>query len=270
MEIIIFDVEHGGCAAIFAPSGKLLMIDCDNNDTTGWRPSNWVAANGLKVANLTVTNFDEDHVGDLPALRRYVETFTVNWTVPVWWVRAMKAEDGLGPGVEEIIDMMETNANPTVTGGVSIDYGPGFLMRRFYQPLGAFTDENGLSVVTFIQYEGVRVVFPGDLTKQAWERFMQDPAFVFWLYSTRIFVASHHGREDGYYPEMFSGLWQPDLVVISDKRIVHESQMINYGQHAKGVSWDDGTVRRCLTTRRHGHIRITPTHNLGYRVTTDR
>ena len=69
MDVYIFDVEHGGCAAIFSPSGRLLMIDCDNNDTTRWRPSNWVAANNLRVANLTITNFDEDYVGDLPRLR---------------------------------------------------------------------------------------------------------------------------------------------------------------------------------------------------------
>ena len=265
MEVRIFDVEHGGCAAVISPSRKLLMIDCDSNDTTGWRPSNWVLASGLTVANLTVTNFDEDHVGDLPALRPYVETFTVNWTVSPARVRVMKTADGLGPGVKELVAMMELCG----TRGVTLDYGAEFLLRRFYHPLGRFYDENSLSVVTFIQYGGVRIVFPGDLTKEAWQLFMLNPDFVAWLHSTNIFVASHHGRVDGYYPEMFAGAWRPDVVVISDKRIVHETQMIDYGRHAKGVRWADGTVRRCLTTRRNGNICVTPTANSGFHIVTD-
>src|SRR5262249_50613053 len=149
--------------------------------------------------------------------------------VPPAAVRAMKAADGMGPGVTEVVKRMETNGNPTITGGVHIDYGAGFELHRFYQPWGTFTDENGLSVVTFINYGGLRIVFPGDLTTAAWEAFMRDPQFVALLRATRIFVASHHGRKDGYYPKMFTNGWQPDVVIISDKRIVHESQLVDYG-----------------------------------------
>jgi hypothetical protein len=177
----------------------------------------------------------------------------------------MKAVEGIGPGVKAIVRIMESVSG----GGVAIDYGQGVGLRRFYHPYGSFTDENSLSVVTFVQYGGVRIVFPGDLTKAAWELFMRDPNFVAWLHSTRIFVASHHGRDDGYYPKMFSNGWQPDVVIISDKRRVHETQLVDYGRHAMGINWGDGTVKRCLTTRRNGSMRITPTPQGGYFINTD-
>jgi hypothetical protein len=37
VEVYLFDVEHGGCAAIITPSGRLMLIDAGHNDTTGWR-----------------------------------------------------------------------------------------------------------------------------------------------------------------------------------------------------------------------------------------
>jgi hypothetical protein len=89
----------------------------------------------------------------------------------------------------------------------------------------------------------VRIVFPGDLTAPAWKRFMLDSDFVSNLHATRIFVASHHGRDDGYCPEIFRS-WQPDVVVVSDKRIMHESQIVDYGRHAKGLSFGDGTTKK--------------------------
>jgi beta-lactamase superfamily II metal-dependent hydrolase len=238
------------------------MIDCDNNDTTGWRPSRWVAVKGLSVANLTITNFDEDHVGDLPALRPYVETYTVNWTVPTAAVRRAKAVDGVGRGVATALSMVDT------ADGIdhAIDWGLGFEVKRFCHRYGTFYDENSLSVVTFVRYGDVRIVLPGDLTEAGWKLFLQRPDFLLYLYSTRIFVASHHGREDGYYPEMFR-LWTPDVVIVSDKRIMHESQIVNYGAHAKGLNWADGTIKRCLTTRRNGDIVIRPTLG-GFRIET--
>jgi beta-lactamase superfamily II metal-dependent hydrolase len=260
VEVIIFDVEHGGCAAIISPSGQMLMIDCDNNDTTGWRPSAWVSAHNLRVANLTITNFDEDHVGDLPRLRPYVDTFSANWSVPTGWVRQTKAEDGIGPGIEAALNMVD--------GAVAvpaIDWGAGFTLRRFYHNYPIFEDENSLSVVTFIRYAGVSIVFPGDLTAPAWRLFMNNLDFVANLHATRIFVASHHGREDGYCPEIFDG-WKPDAVIVSDKRVMYETQIVNYSQHANGVMWDDGAKRYMLTTRRSGNMRITPTQGGGYQI----
>ena len=70
-----------------------------------------------------------------------------------------------------------------------------------------------------------------------------------------VFVASHHGRESGYLPEVFE-FCSPELVIISDRNIIYRTQEHIYAQHARGVRWPDGTVRRVVTTRNDGLIQI--------------
>lgn len=66
-------------------------------------------------------------------------------------------------------------------------------IKRFCHSPEIFQDENSLSLVTFILYGGIKIIFPGDLTKEAWELFLRDNDFCNWLKDTNIFIASHHG-----------------------------------------------------------------------------
>lgn len=253
MQIDIFDVEHGFCAAIRSPYGRLMLIDCGHNSTTGWRPSTWVSSAHLRVDNLTITNVDEDHASDLPSLEPYVSTFKTNWHLTPEWIERAKRPDGAGPGVRALIGMMRRSPGDAAP----IDWG--MEVERFCHSPSLFGDENSLSLVTFIQYLGISIVFAGDLTREGWRRFLTDRAFVRWLQRTNIFVASHHGREDGYCPEIFGrGLCIPRIVIISDKSIMHETQDVDYGHHALGIQWGQTGRRKVLTTRNDGSLTITP------------
>lgn len=264
MEAHIFDVEHGNCAAIISPSGRLLMIDCGHNDTTGWRPSRWVAARGQAISCLTITNFDEDHVTDLPNLWRtaQIESWAMNWNVTAEWLRKEKAQDGMGPGVTVAAERLAAIRD---TPGVSIDWGQGFDVRWFYHPVTADADENYLSVVTFVHCGAIRLVFGGDLTAPGWRDLLSNSLFRTYLQATNIFVASHHGRHDGYYPGVFD-YCTPDFVVVSDKSIQYETQLVDYGKHARGITWNETDKRRCLTTRNDGKLTITQQPQGGYFV----
>ena len=113
MEVHIFDVEHGSCAAIMTPSGHLMMIDAGHNGTTGWRPSEWVKGRYSAIECLVVTNFDEDHVTDLPNLWRTIpiHTWVMNWHVTAEWVRREKAaKGGMGPGVARAVAQLDAEA----------------------------------------------------------------------------------------------------------------------------------------------------------------
>src|SRR5579863_6667287 len=101
MRVHIFDVEHGFCSAVEAPSGELLLVDCGHNSFTGWRPSAWLAPSGREITNLTITNMDEDHVSDLDNVRRFcsIRSLSTNWNISPAWVRRAKAEQGMGDGV---------------------------------------------------------------------------------------------------------------------------------------------------------------------------
>lgn len=265
MEVHIFDVEHGSCAAVIAPSGKVLLLDAGHNASSGWRPSNWIAARGGVVDCLVISNFDEDHLTDLPNILAgcLVRSFVANWSVSPEWIRRSKAAFGMGPGVHAAVHLLENRvgydpSNPSfLIPATPVDWG-GCHIEHFWHTPAQFSDENALSVVTFVQWGGVRLVFPGYLTTAAWGLLLWNPRFRELLASTNIFVASHHGRTDGYCPEVFS-VCQPHVIVISDKGVMYDTQTVDYSRHATGIAWDQTQVRRCLTTRNDGTLCITPT-----------
>jgi hypothetical protein len=109
--------------------------------------------------------------------------------------------------------------------------------------------------VTFIFYNDVGIIFPGDLEKSGWEEFLSDPAFVMCLGRTNIFIASHHGRLNGYSDKVF-GYCNPQIIILSDKAIEHDTQSHDfYRRHAKGIYFGD-SFRRVITTRNDGKITI--------------
>ena len=252
MEVHIFDVEHGSCKVVIAPSGEVILIDCGHNASTDWRPSYWLYRKGLEVTNLTVANMDEDHVSDLPYLRRLcrIHSLSKNWHITPDWIRRAKAEQGMGPGVEALVSMMEEYTGPSL----QTDWG-GLEIGRFCHPPSVFDDENSLSLVTFVHSGGVKIVFPGDLTRQAWKELLKDTTFRTWLRDTNIFVASHHGRKDGYCPEVFD-YCTPSAIVISDMGIKYDTQQVDYSQHALGIRWNQTETKKVLTTRKNGKLTI--------------
>jgi len=131
----------------------------------------------------------------------------------------------------------------------------GMEIAYFHHSPTTFQDTNNLSVVTFVAYNGVGVMFPGDLETAGWREFLKNQAFVNCLRRTNILIASHHGREGGYCKEIFN-YCAPNAVIISDKPIQHETQNHNlYEQHSSGINFS-GVLRKVLTTRNDGKITI--------------
>lgn len=178
-------------------------------------------------------------------------------------LEASKKEYGMGNGVRTLVSMIRRFTGPPL----NTDWG-GMSIKRFCHSHAIFDDENSLSLVTFIHYGGIRIVFPGDLTEEAWQVFLGNDNFRNRLRDTNIFVASHHGRQDGYCPEVFD-YCTPDVIVISDMGIRYDTQVVNYSDHASGIRWSDGKIKKTLTTRKNGKILIEE-RNGGFYVTTQR
>jgi beta-lactamase superfamily II metal-dependent hydrolase len=97
-------------------------------------------------------------------------------------------------------------------------------------------------------------------------RYIGTEGFRYHLSRVNIFVASHHGRETGYCKEVFD-YCNPEIVIISDKEIVHETQNQQFKQHASGVPWNGGPEKRyVLTTRSDGTITITKNIGQGLHI----
>lgn len=271
MDISIFDVGHGFCSALFADNGNVMLVDCGANEETGFRPSRFLPAVGCgEVQMLVVSNYDEDHMRDLPGLLSTpglrVRYLSRNRSLDARQLLYMKAEaPPIGDGALAMARMMQTYTADVPPWQMPIF--PNMRWRTFCNSFPVFTDENNLSVVTFAHYGCIHIVFPGDLERAGWLRLLRLPEFRAELAQVNVFVASHHGREDGYCKEVFD-FCKPEIIIVSDGDKVFDTQetVARYAQHASGVRFTDGRTRYVLTTRQDGTIwiRQRPTDVLGW------
>jgi len=268
VEIRIFDVEHGFCAYIIADNHNVMLIDCGHNHSTGFRPSNYLPANGCSgIERLIISNYDEDHLSDLPHLREQVpiEVLRNNKSITADQLRKLKLGAGpIQPGIAALLEMMTTYTNDVTNPP---DFS-GIELTTFHNSYPKFQDTNNLSLVTFMDYRDIHIVFPGDLEKPGWQALLGGQSFRECLNRVNFFIASHHGRESGYCADVFD-ICHPDLIIISDESIQYDTQETEYARHANGIQWGSGR-RYVLTTRADGMITIYQRQGENPRVSTAR
>ena len=255
MRFEILDVEHGFCAYAIGSDGGVLLFDCGHGSVN--RPSTYLPDRGIiNIRRFFVTNYDEDHISDLIAVRRNlnIEVLTRNASMTSSNVRSLKTPP-ISPAMNELLSMIDS-----FTGGVTREQlePAGLQIWVFHNDYPAFTDTNNLSLLTFLDVGGVSFVLGGDLEKAGWLSLLKNPQVRSLLQRVHVFVASHHGRENGYCSEVFE-YCKPSLVVMSDGPIQHDTQLMagTYARHALGelFSTPSGQERRkVVSTRKDGNI----------------
>ena len=256
LRIKIFDVAHGNCAYVVTPNNQTIMIDAGHDGDNGMFPWREIRAHHdtIRKENLTLfvnSNADHDHVSNLHEVYPQLSPRILrkNPTIDSALINREK-EQPLTNGLEALCTMCDrytsTVADP--------DFG-GVTVRSFHTPFADAGDTNNASLATFVNYGSFSTLFPGDLEAKGWRLLLQQPDFVEMLKGVTVFVASHHGRENGYCPEVFTEAGcNPFVFIVSDKVIEHGTQEHNhYAQHARGFSLK-GQERKVLTTRRDGAI----------------
>ena len=260
MIVNIYDVNHGFCSYVRdGLTGANILIDCGYDGGRGFHPVDTILSAHGPIGGLVIQNYDEDHLDGLPHLLRTVGPTPAavlfgNPSLSTQQLLSLKTQP-YGHGLLALLRLKLLYTVPfRPTGGTT---GECYIS-HYWNPYPVFTDTNNLSLVTFVHGPGYSVVFPGDLEHAGWKMLLGNPSFRRELASVRIFVASHHGRLNGYCREVFD-YCRPDIVVISDESIRFDSQINRYAQHATGIPWNGGReTRRVLTTRRDGDIRIGP------------
>jgi len=164
--------------------------------------------------------------------------------------------------IDRFTSSVNAGDNPTLpenNGGVSI--------QTFYSPQCGKSNINNHSLVSVIEYLNIKVIIPGDNESSSWKELLQNEYFVTAISNADIFMASHHGRESGYYAELFEH-FKPDLVIVSDGSATSTSVTNKYSQIAKGWkvfkrSDNSSEIRHCLTTRSDGTVTIKIGKNAG-------
>jgi len=272
MILEIFDVEHGACALITTSNGKRVMIDCGDNSTTGWKPDVELIARGIwSIEKLIVSNYDEVHASGFPDLNRHIRIGAIvgNMSVSPADIRFLKSDDGMSTGIAHLVHALEHDfANVAPFDGDFGDTSFAFFRNTPGIPPFGFDDENNLSLVTFVNCGAHRFIFPGDIEKEGWRALLKNPLVMSYLSRVTFFVASHHGRVNGYLKEVMDLCPNIRAVIISDKKIGYQSQetVDDYRRHTTGCLMGDDTVRHVFTTRRDGYMcfRVPPGSNWAY------
>lgn len=260
MRFTLLDVGHGACAFLEADNSNLMLFDCGHKSDPEVRPSNYLRGLGhASVEKLFISNYDQDHISDLPRLRGVLNIRSLhrNTSINSRDLRALKMRQAgeLSPAMDSMLDMIDTYTGGPLNPAPEF---PGVSYHTYYNdhPFGDGSDSNNISLVTFLTVRGTTILLPGDVERTGWLQLLHNPYFANRIATVDIFIASHHGRENGYCDELFAHYGcRPDVFVFSDSPVQHATQeMTNaYARWANGIRFN-GQRRSVLTTRNDGSL----------------
>ncbi|MBE9137069.1 hypothetical protein IQ254_07615 [Nodosilinea sp. LEGE 07088] len=254
MRFQIMDVEHGFCAYAEADNNNLMVFDCGHHGVNKFLPSNYLLKRGHRsIESFFVTNYDQDHISDLPNLysKLTIQTLYRNKSISAEELRRLKLQSGSLSDAMKVLLSMMTSYTATVTNAPEF---PNITWQIFHNNYPEFEDTNNISLVIFLKLKNTTFLIPGDLEKPGWEKLLHKPTFRQALGEVDYLIASHHGRENGYCKQVFD-YCTPLAVIMSDGPKKHATQEMvsTYAQHAKGIQFN-GKTRYVLTTRTDGTL----------------
>lgn len=272
LEVIIYDVKHGNFAFIRTPDGTQIVQDLGQgsygDSSESWSPlknlkNNW-DVNSLDYA--IVTHPDLDHIEDILNLEDFNPTNFLRPTHLPEDIVVDNIRDSDREIFEEYVEFDKLyrdpihngklELEPTETGGVNI---------KSFQPSECGTSKfNNHSIVTVLEYGDNKIVLPGDNEAPSWRELLERDDFKEAIEGTDVFMASHHGREDGFCEDIFE-YFNPKLTVVSDGEHGDTSATGKYNGVTDG--WKvhrrngESERREVVSTRKDGVVYIKVGYN---------
>lgn len=253
MKVTIHNVGLGLCISLIHDNGNVMLWDCGHSESC--HPSEFLVSMGIRnIDRLFITNYDEDHISDLPNIRKRlpISLLVRNRSISAEQLRTLKLRTSpISYAMEHMLDIMaKYNSSPYATPEF-----PGVEYKVFHNSYGSdFNDTNNISLVTFLKFDETCLIIPGDIEVLGWERLLQKNDFRRELQYVDYFLASHHGRENGYCADVFD-YCSPKAIIFSDSNIKYATQETAtiYSRHASGIMLN-GERRYVLTTRKDDSI----------------
>ncbi len=258
IRVITFNVEHGNCHAIFSTDNRAVLIDLGWSDS--FSPLEWLKRQGLNTIDvLVITHPHADHIKGIHELANFQTKIIYRPAhVPDELIR------DLDPSLKyawQVVNTYWTQPIP-ITDKFYEATSPSRanFELQFFGGYSPTANLNNYSVVTVLNYFGLKLLFPGDLEYAGWTALLNNPAFVSAVAGTNILVAAHHGRQQGWCAELFNFI-SPQLVIISDGAATESSYASEYSKRALGAKVKAGNTgevktKNVVSTRDNGHIDI--------------
>ena len=253
LEILIWDVDHGASVSVKTPNQQVIMLDCADNPHSGFSPiqrKHWGPINLLIVSHPHI-----DHISDIFNITDYNSPTLLAPNVPYNQLMERKDYDS-GCIVERYLRLCKQGFVSSLDlfsyGDVQISI---FGLRGYQHNI------NDYSLVTFLTYGHFTFAYAGDITSVGWDRLIDQEGIrlIKMLNKTNFFMASHHGREEGYNDDVMNYMKSLKMVFISDKYVQPTSITNWYSQRYAGWNvtneyYSNTNRRYVLTTRNDGRI----------------
>jgi beta-lactamase superfamily II metal-dependent hydrolase len=258
LDIKIFDIDHGFCAAVSTGDNHTILIDFGYSVLSGFNPSKHLLQQQLTSLDcLIVPAYGEEHLAGLSDFLKQtlIDGLAIHYLVANPSLAAEQFHE-LDVANQRFSNVLTTELNsryPKINRTMKIH---GIDFSFFWNNYPDFKDAHNLSMVTFVSYRDIKIVFPSDLEKDGWRQLLKNDDFCNCLRHVNIFVAANHGREESYCPEVFD-YCRPEIIIISNElnQRISPDMLNKYWKHAKGCS-ESVCDRKLLTTYDDGTITI--------------
>ena len=262
---VFWDVQHGSAAYIETPNGKHIVIDLGTgsyaeNQTFSPLTRLKHGYNVQQLDSVVITHPHRDHLDD-------IFNFDALNPKTLWRPKHLtesEVRQGNQSRDKAIVDKY-LEISSRYSAPISYDENPfvsdnngGVNFRTFIPSECARSNLNNHSVVTIISYGDLKIIIPGDNEKPSWNELLDREDFQTAIKNTKVLVASHHGRESGFSPELFDHI-SPLITIISDGPVGTTCVRDRYTEKSEGWNVYNRSsrtmeYRKCLTTRNDGAI----------------
>jgi len=271
--IIVFDVQHGNAIYMKSPLNKHMFFDIGS----GTQKDAALSVSPLllvrnnfeidKIDYLLISHPHADHISDIPNLLSASlgpKVLSRPKNISDDFIKeSNRASDS--QLIDEYLNLDKNYSHPVtpdIDPTLPLNNG-GVTIKRFCANLKDDNNINNYSILTLIEYGNDKVILPGDMESNGWTALLQESDFKEAIKGTTILVASHHGRESGYCPELFD-IINPEITIISDGKYCDTSATELYINHTSGFgirkpNSEDQKQRKVLSTRKDGNIYISIT-----------
>ena len=277
MRIHFIDVGQGDSTLIELPDGKHMLIDGGNGSAASTK-SLLRYLNALKIDqidHLVVSHADGDHCGGLKAILSEVKVFNA-YLPPSFSSEDVKYAEfyaALNKTNCEVIHSSRALANiGSSAEGIEDGYTLSFLspktltVEEVISGEMEVTDDNVLSAVIWLDYQGVSTLFMGDAPKKIEEDLFRDYDLGLFkkrgvdLASTEILKVSHHGSDSATSLEFLQRLNVKEGIIScgkgNDYGHPHSSVLTRLTSVGANIHRTDEDGHICITVSKDGLYKV--------------
>ncbi|HEX4414886.1 MAG TPA: ComEC/Rec2 family competence protein [Lacipirellulaceae bacterium] len=205
-------VGHGECILLEGPHGETMLCDAGSMGSPEYATqtiASYLWSRGImRIDGVVLSHADTDHYDALPGL---LERFRIGAV----YVSPVMFESTGGSGSRAVAALRESIERAGVPireiwSGNRLKFGPDASLSVMHPPKrGVVGDDNANSVTVGVEYDGRRVLLPGDLESPGLDDVMAEEP-----YHCDVLLAPHHGSRRSE-PAKFAAWCTPDWVVMT-------------------------------------------------------